>query len=416
MTSMENKSGYKKTKLGWIPEDWEVSTVENAFEICNSGRKPISQEVRKTMQGIYPYYGPTKIQDYINEFQYDGRYALIAEDGDHFLKYSEKPMTQIAEGQFNVNNHAHAVMGKKDITITDWFFWFFMNRNIYSHLTRQGAGRYKLNKKSLQQLKVVVPPLPEQQKIATILSTWDKAIDKLSALIDAKEEQKKGLVKRLLTGKMRLKGCDVSAKMFTTKFGEYPNDWSYLKIADIATQVSTKNADGKDLPVLSCTKYYGLVDSLKYFGKQVFSKDTSTYKVVSKGQFAYATNHIEEGSIGYQNLYDKALISPMYTAFETKDEINDFFLYRLLKTPLYLHVYQANTSASVDRRGSLRWKAFSQIRVPMPPREEQDKIAHVIKSMEDNISVLNAKRDCLLLEKKGLMQQLLTGKRRVEIK
>ena len=404
------------TKLGWIPNDWKIDIVGNSFNICNSGRKPISADIRQSMQGSFPYYGPTKIQDYINEYQFEGRYSLIAEDGDHFLKYSDKQMTQLVEGKFNVNNHAHAIQGKRDISITDWFYWFFLNRNIYSHLTRQGAGRYKLNKKSLSQLNVALPPLPEQKKIASILFTWNKAIEKLNALISAKQEQKKGLMELMLTGKARLKGFKKSKNTFSTKYGKYPSDWTYPQIGEIAVQVVIKNNKNEDLPVLSCTKHQGLVDSLKYFGRRIYSADTSAYKIVSKGQFAYATNHIEEGSIGYQDVYEKALISPMYTAFETSDQINDYYLFLLLKLPLYIHIYQANTSASVDRRGSLRWNAFSKINVPLPSRLEQDKITEVIEALSSNLKKLLDKKRNLETEKKGLMQHLLTGKKRVKIK
>ncbi len=92
----------------------------------------------------------------------------------------------------------------------------------------------------------------------------------------------------------------------------------------------------------------GLVDSLEYFGRQIFSNDLTTYKVVERGQFAYATNHIEEGSIGYQAYHDAALISPMYTVFQPVDQVDDDFLFRVLKTEKYRHIFEINTSGTVD--------------------------------------------------------------------
>ena len=84
---MQVADGYKQTEVGVIPEDWRASTIGEAFAIDNHLRLPLSRDVRKKMQGTYPYYGPTKIQDYINEYRVDGTYALIGEDGDHFLKW-----------------------------------------------------------------------------------------------------------------------------------------------------------------------------------------------------------------------------------------------------------------------------------------------------------------------------------------
>ena len=107
-----------------IPSDWEVKPVGKAFEIFNNLRLPISEEERKKVQGEFPYYGPTRIQDYINEYRLDGTYALIGEDGDHFLKGKELPMTLLISGKFNVNNHAHIIQGKDNLT--EWFFYFFV--------------------------------------------------------------------------------------------------------------------------------------------------------------------------------------------------------------------------------------------------------------------------------------------------
>jgi type I restriction enzyme S subunit len=136
---------------------------------------------------------------------------------------------------------------------------------------------------------------------------------------------------------------------------------------------------------------------------------------VPKNSFAYATNHIEEGSIGYQSLYNEALISPMYTVFQTKNNINDEFLYRLLKTELYRHIFEANTSASVDRRGSLRWNEFSKLKIPVPSLPEQQKIVDIFSSADKEITIHQNQLAALKLQKKGLMQQLLTGKRRVQL-
>ena len=134
---MEVKPGYKQTEVGVIPADWEVSTVGDSFDICNQLRLPISQSIRERMAGPYPYYGPTSVQGWINEYRVDGKYALIGEDGDHFLKWQHQPMTLLVEGKFNVNNHAHLVRGTKNCT--DWFYWFFSNRDLTPYLTRQKA-------------------------------------------------------------------------------------------------------------------------------------------------------------------------------------------------------------------------------------------------------------------------------------
>jgi len=158
-----------------VPNNWLFSYVGKVFDIKNTFRKPISDEIRQKNPGQYPYYGPTKIQGFIDTYEQDGQFALIGEDGDHFLKFRNLPMTQIIEGKCTVNNHAHIVAGTKHAT-REWFYYYFMHRDIFSFLTRQGAGRFKLNKAALEKIPLLVPPLPEQKKISEILSIWDQAI------------------------------------------------------------------------------------------------------------------------------------------------------------------------------------------------------------------------------------------------
>jgi type I restriction enzyme S subunit len=93
--------------------------------------------------------------------------------------------------------------------------------------------------------------------------------------------------------------------------------WTPAKIGDFAWE-PTERAPA-DAEVLSVTKHRGFVPSLEYFGKQIFSKDTDSYKLVRRGQFAYATIHLDEGSIDCLKDRDQGTISPMYTVFDVDD-------------------------------------------------------------------------------------------------
>lgn len=273
-----------------------------------------------------------------------------------------------------------------------------------------GHGTGRLDTDSLKAFSVLLPPLPEQTAIANLLSTWDEAIEKAERLIAAKEKQYAGLSMRLLFGN----SSDSSAPSKSTRWFTVPEHWKIVKISNIAKEVKITNDSGETIPVLSCTKYDGLVDSLSYFGKQIFSLDTTPYKVVSRGQFAYATNHIEEGSIGYQDMYDKGLVSPMYTVFKTDNSVDDHYLYKVFKSITYLHIFQINTSSSVDRRGSLRWNEFAKLPIPLPPLEEQKQIAETLDTARQEIDLLKRQAEAYRRQKRGLMQKLLTGAWRVK--
>ena len=262
------------------------------------------------------------------------------------------------------------------------------------------AAQPNFGKQDFDKIKVNLPPLPEQKAIAHILGLMDTAINKNNQLIAQKELRKKWLMQNLLTGRKRLKGFDA--------------EWKEIHIRDVAEEVSIRNSNGNQLTVLSCTKYDGLVPSLEYFGRKIFADDLSTYKIVPQYHFAYATNHIEEGSIGYQNMYDEALISPMYTVFKTTDSVNDIFFYKLLKSHRLIYEYNARMEGSIDRRGGLRWHAFSSIKVQVPSIDEQNAIANLLQAADKEIQLLKTKTEKLKEQKKWLMQVLLTGKKRIK--
>ena len=285
-----------------------------------------------------------------------------------------------------------------------------------SNLVRGNANQVSITLADLFKYKFILPSLPEQKKIAQILSTWDKAISVTEKLLTNSQQQKKALMQQLLTGKKRLGLPAGSYEFKITRYGSIPKDWDYPAIKEICTQVSEKNSAAVDHPVLSCSKYDGFVDSLKYFNKKVYSDDLSGYRLIHRGCFGFPSNHIEEGSIGLQNLYDTCIVSPIYVVFRASPtKVDNSYLYAVLKTDHYKQIFGAATNASVDRRGSLRWKEFNQIHVPLPPLKEQQKISAVLSAADAEITTLEKKLACLKDEKKALMQQLLTGKRRVKV-
>lgn len=197
--------GYKKTKVGVIPDMWRCYQIHECLSICNHERKPISEDVRKTIPGPYPYYGPTQAQGYIATYESKGPAVLIGEDGDHFLKYKDREMTMYVDGKYTVNNHAHVLRGT-ELCETEWFYYAYQHKSLFDAITRQGAGRYKLTKEALIKLPLQCPPIEEQRKIISILTTQDKVIDLKEKLLGEKQRQKKYLMQQLLTGKKRLPG------------------------------------------------------------------------------------------------------------------------------------------------------------------------------------------------------------------
>ena len=288
---------------------------------------------------------------------------------------------------------------KKDSCFSDFLAYVLDSELINQYLyqvCQEGArnhGLLNIAKEDFFQMPLYLPICQnEQRRIAEFLGTWDEAIEKLEQLIAAKEKLHNHLINELFfsaTGIM-------------------------VAISDFAQEISWKSTDFLTLTVLSCTKYDGLVDSEKYFGRRVYGSDLSKYKTVPYGCFAYATNHIEEGAIGLQMQYDLALISPMYTVFRIDNKkIDPLYLFYLLKSPHYVREFKKRTEGSVNRRGGLHWHSFSQIKVKLPNVEIQKDIAKILKYSQAELDLLNKKLAALQKQKRGLMQKLLTGTWRV---
>jgi len=188
-----------------VPEEWEVNCLDSFCSIHNNLRKPISSLERFEKKGNYPYYGATGIIDYIDEFRVEGKYVLIGEDGDHFLKFEKQNMTHLVNGKFNVSNHAHILRGKENC-MTEWVHYFFCNRDITYYLTRQGAGRFKLNKATLVNLPMCVPiKKDEQERIIEKIVGFEKQFQNIQNYREKLQALKTGLMQDLLSGRVRVK-------------------------------------------------------------------------------------------------------------------------------------------------------------------------------------------------------------------
>ncbi len=152
--------------------------------------------------------------------------------------------------------------------------------------------------------------------------------------------------------------------------------WQTVQLGEVVSPVSSR-AGARELPVYSVTKHSGFVPSTDYFKKQVFSQDLSTYKVVEKGQFAYATIHLDEGSIGVAP--EACIISPMYTVFSVdQSRVDAGYLIRLMKSPKAVAQYSRLGRGTAERRKSISLEALGRLEVHLPPLPEQRRIAAIL--------------------------------------
>lgn len=403
-----------------VPEGWERREVGENIIFSGGSQPPRDHFISEPKDG---YIRLIQIRDYKSDkfatYIPKNLARKFCNADDVMIGRYGPPIFQILRGIEGAYNVALIKATPRPDVDKDFMFYFLKREPLLRFIEsfqQRTSGQTGIEMDMLKAYPMPLPPLTEQKKIAEILSTWDQAITLTERLLENSQQRKKGLMQQLLTGKRRLVKSNTKLTTKKTKTGELPGDWAYPKIAQICHQVTDKNIYDQQYPVLACSKHYGFVDSLKYFKKRVYSEDLTGYRVIPRGCIGFPANHVEEGSIGLQNLYDYGLVSPIYVvARPDSQKVNADYLYALLKTDHYRQIFSAATNASVDRRGSLRWKEFSQIHVPLPPLSEQSQIAEVLNLATKEITKLETDIDLLKQEKKALMQQLLTGMRRVNV-
>ena len=160
---------------------WKKVKLGDICDILDSYRVPITAKNREV--GIYPYYGANGIQDYVKDFIFDGDYVLVAEDGGYFGSKT-KPISYKVSGKFWVNNHAHILKAKKDI-FTDYLCYSTMFYDVSSLVN--GATRQKLTQAALKEIKIPLPPIEEQKKIAARLDAVSDLLAKQKQLLSEQD-------------------------------------------------------------------------------------------------------------------------------------------------------------------------------------------------------------------------------------
>ena len=259
-----------------------------------------------------------------------------------------------------------------------------------------------INTGDLVKFSIPVPSQPEQQRIVSVLSLWDAAIAKQTALIEQLTLRKRGLMQQLLTGKKRLKG--------------FWGEWSYHKIQDHFSEIRDKN-DGKGHIPMTISAKLGLVSQTHKFDRVVAGNSLDKYTLLRKDDFAYNkgnSNLYEMGCI-YRLKEDSAVVPFVYICFRAIDNTCcEFYQQFFINHGLDKQLKQIITSgARGDGLLNVSSDDFMALKIPYPKIDEQKAIASILTDADKEIKIQKQKLAAMQAQKKGLMQVLLTGKRRI---
>ncbi|MCG6307067.1 MULTISPECIES: restriction endonuclease subunit S [Vibrio] len=274
--------------------------------------------------------------------------------------------------------------------------------------TQTDSARPNLSLSDMREFTFAVPPLPEQRKIAQILSTWDRGIATTEKLIDASKQQKKALMQQLLTGKKRLIDPE-TGKAFEGK-------WEEVKVKSLITQHSEKTERSGQYPVLTSSRKGIFFQSDYYNDRDVASEDTTGYNVVPRGFFTY--RHMSDDLVfkfNINSLCDRGIVSTLYPVFAAKENIVVPYLLRAILNDGSEFKRFSLSQKQGGSRTYMYLSKLNELKIKIPKLKEQQKIVSTLTAADKEIELLEAKLAHLKQEKKALMQQLLTGKRRVKV-
>ena len=403
--------GYKKTTIGVIPMEWEVSKLGDLGEIISGltyspndideeGILVLRSSNVKERQLVYTDNVFVKTEKF-NPVK-KGDILICVRNGSKSLIGKNALITAEAEGfafgafmaiyRSDYNNYLYQIFG------TD-LFQKEINKNL-------GATINSINGSDLKLFKLPIPPLPEQQKIAEILSTWDNAIATCKKTIETLEDRNKGLAQQLLSGKKRLSG--------------FSEKWNKTELGKISKRVTAKNEELNDT-VVTISAQRGFVLQEDFFNKRVASDTLSGYFLLKKGQFAYNksySNGYPMGAFKRLNNFDKAVVTTLYICFELLENVNSDYMVHFFENG-----FMTNNLMKVAKEGgrahgllNIGLDDFMSLELTIPSFEEQTAIAQVLETADQELKSYETKLEALQLQKKGLMQQLLTGKIRVNVK
>lgn len=396
--------GYKKGKLGIVPQEWEETSFSSLFTSTSDYTDNLTS---------YPLYSLT-IEDGITaKTERYERSHLVKKENSYKVvcpnDYAYNPMNirfgavarhkgsfpVAVSGYYNIFTTNH----ESDLAFMDSFLTCGSMITYYNKVsTGSLTEKQRVHFSEFIEFSFPLPDSEERKKIAAILTTQDKVIELKEKLLAEKQRQKKYLMQQLLTGKKRLPG-----------FG---GEWKTERLGKLfAERTEIKRTD---LPLLAITAGQGILPRDQLDLKDNSSEDKSKYLRICPGDIGYNTMRMWQGVSAYSEY--EGIVSPAYTILKPSDRIEAKYFAYLFKMPDIIFLFYRFSQGLVDDTRNLKYENFKKIKVRYPSeKKEQAAIVQILSTADREIELLQKEIEAEKQKKKALMQLLLTGIVRVKV-
>lgn len=384
---------------------WKTGSLSEIAEVV-MGQSPPGSSYNTTQKGVGLINGPT---EFTNKYpivkQWTTKPTKICKPGDILLcvRGSSTGRMNVSNGNYCIGRGVASISAKEKKGVTGFIFYLLDYK--ISQLLKMSAGSTfpNLSSNEIKDMTIFIPPLEVQQKIASILSTWDKAIELKEKLIEQKKQQKKGLMQKLLTREVRLPG--------------FEGKWRSLRILNFC------NTYSGGTPSRTRKEFYenGTIPWIKS-GELNSRKVTQTEEYITEKALAISTAKLVNPETILLALYGatagvvamskiRASINQAILAIVPNDNCDNNFLFYYLEN----HMDKVTKKYTQGGQPNLNADIVKKMVVKLPSIEEQKAIANILSNIDNNIELLEKELNGLKQQKKGLMQLLLTGKVRVKV-
>lgn len=409
----EIKQGYKQTKVGIIPEDWEDIKIKDIVKVSQGLQIAIDDRFTTYTDNRVFYITIPFIEGKKEEYIENPKSSILCKKDDILVVRTGSGVGKIirgVEGAFH--NNFFKVKPSNNINID--FFYYILTSPKIQFLMAKYAGNSTipdLNHGDFYSLDFLIPSLKEQEKIAEILTTWDEAITKQTELLEAKELLKKALMQKLLSGKVRFTG--------------FSDKWKEVILGDIGKAfngLSGKTGEDFGIGESKYITYKNIFDNSKiklniFDNVQIFNDEKQN--LVQFGDIFFTVSSETPEEVGMSSVLLDNVSNTYLNSFCFGYRLHNFNTLDPHYARFYFRSFQMRDKISRLAQGSTRFNLskneIMKLKVYLPSLVEQQKITEVLSLADDEINLLKNELEELKLQKKALMQKLLTGEVRVKV-